>query len=166
MAYGIYGVGGYFNPDRRPVAEGVSVRFNKSGLLVCITYDEPTPEEIEEIRKGNFQIKFAYVDEFIAVLLKYGSLNWMDALLMDLRTDKIPPAACAGEGIAVTTVLCEARDTEIKVIRLTATSHDQASVLYDRLASGAPIKDSFTLLAASRLVQGRYSTHDLLMMAQ
>lgn len=114
-------LGGYLKGKPEPIAEGVSVRLDNSGLFALVTLEDPTKTEIQNMRKGNIQAKVFYQENSAFFLLKYGDLLWMDAPLK-IETSTLPKMNGTTEGLAVTTLLADARDGKILVLRYTGLS--------------------------------------------
>lgn len=156
-------VGEYLHGKNERLPEGVSVTFDASGLLAIITFAAPTEKEIENIKSGRTRIKFACFNDCIVICLKYGDQSWMDALLNIKSVEANAPAE--GEGYALTTLLVDANNSEVKTIRLTATSTEQARMLKSEIER-LGLSDAAAIPDLARQMQGKYRTADLVKMAK
>ena len=156
-------VGEYLHGKNERIPEGISVTFDASGLLAIITFAAPTEKEMENIKSGRSRIKFACFNDCVVACLKYGDQSWMDSLLNIKSVEANAPAE--GEGYALTTLLVDANTSEVKVIRLTATSTEQAHMLKSEIER-LGLSDAAAIPELARKVQSKYRTADLVKMAK
>lgn len=95
------------------------------GATMYVFFNNPSASEIEQFKSGkNFEIRFNLMYDVIMITTKIGNLNWMDApytphLSKHLTKFTIPNE---GEGLALTLILVDANNGEIKSIRLLGLS--------------------------------------------
>ncbi|NLZ56307.1 MAG: hypothetical protein GX900_06575 [Clostridiaceae bacterium] len=156
-------VGEYYSGYPARVAEGVSCRFDSSGLVVIVTYESPTDEEIQSHKEGAVSVNFVEIGGVIYVLIKYGDRYWMDCpLIVEITPEEEIPE---DKGYALTTVFCDARDSMVKVLRMTAITTKQSIWLRDKIKV-LPKKTVSQILAAAGVVQRQFSTKELVGLAE
>jgi len=157
----VFKEGEYLGGSPTPVVEGVSLRFDSSGLLLIYTYNNPTEDEIEQTRNGNVQFKFVPTEFGLVCCVKCGTSPWSDALVQKQTSHMDKPKD--GQGYIITTVLADAENSMIKAFRTRSTSYSQAELIYNSLVN-APIYSSEEFFVLSRKYQGKYSTEELVQM--
>lgn len=117
--YQHFELGGYLKGKPEPIAEGVSVRLDNSGLFALLTYEDPTETEIHNLRDGDIQAKIFVKGTTAFFLLKYGDLPWMDTPLK-LETSTFPQTDGISDCLSMITLLANALDGRIHVLRYTS----------------------------------------------
>ena len=152
-------VGGYLNGKPEFIAEGVSIRYDDSGLTVLITYDNPTPKEIDNIKNGDLYTKIYCQDGIAFFLFQYGSLPWMDTPL-NVITKTFDPVG-ENDRLAILTILADSRDGRIHVIRYTGLSTAFSRNINEVIAPTAKYNRSL-----SQMIQTKVRTDEMVRKAQ
>lgn len=103
-------------------------------LLVC--FNHPDKEEVEQFKsEKSFEIRFIQLKNVIMITTKIGNLNWMDAPYtphLSKNLSKIP-IVNNGQGLALTLVLVDSSNGEVKAIRLIGLSTKFSQKLLGRI---------------------------------
>jgi hypothetical protein len=100
------------------------------GCTLYVCFSHPTEKEIINVEHGQFECAFAEEGDIILMFFKYGTHNWMDApYSCKLEVDvfghyDLPVDPRPGEGVAFTTVLVDADNGVVKVLRLIGLGHE------------------------------------------
>jgi hypothetical protein len=101
--------------------EGVYFAIDTSGFIMTVKFNSPTTKERDEFKSEKpFSIKLLEISGIIIVLVKFGSLNWMDAPFSPWLGNKaiflghIPE----GAGYGLTIMLIDSKSGEILSLRL------------------------------------------------
>ena len=101
--------------------DGVVFDVDDAGATLIVSFKRPTSKEIEQFASGkSLKIKCTTLKNTIMMLIKIGDLSWMDAPYNpDLSTSLTTlPDPEDGEGLAITVMLFDAVDGELKAMRL------------------------------------------------
>lgn len=110
-------VGGY-HPNHTGT-EGIKFDFNQAGGIIDIFYNRPTAKEIEQIKSGKIKVGLCQKNGVIFLLLKLGSLNWMDTpYSVHLSKPYELQNVMVGTGYALNLRFADAGSGCIKVLRL------------------------------------------------
>lgn len=113
-------VGKLFKQGKTRYTEGVRFDITDGGCNLYVFFSNPTGEEIENIKKGNFKTGFYTENNAIFMLFKFGNLAWMDApysvhLSKNLTNFQLFDG---GQGLALNVYLIDATTGILKAIRL------------------------------------------------
>ena len=116
------------------MGEGVRFTLSSEGGLLLYVFDNPTSEEIDQMRSGKgFEIRFATINGIIWVTSKCGDLEWTDAPYNPRLSGGLPaPDFEDGEGIALTLVMINAMDGVVKSVRLIGLGTSFSHYLVER----------------------------------
>ena len=125
-------VGKLYQEGKAMWAEGIKVDFENSGGQLYIVFNNPTKQEIEEIRKEDCKIGIFEKNEVIFLLFKFGDMEWMDVpytvhLSKGLVLEKIQP----GMGYAITILLINSANGILEAIRLVSMPTKISQLFYD-----------------------------------
>ena len=149
---------------------GEGVRFNlaSDGAAMIYAFDNPTPDEIDQMHSGNgFEIRFVTLGGIIWIMSKCGNLEWTDAPYNPRLSSSLPELPSGDtEGTALTLVMLNSRDAVVKSVRLIGLGTEFSR----RLISEATALRNMTMTvkeAAMSINQtmAKYSTKDLIKMA-
>lgn len=113
--------------------EEVLFDIDDGGATLLIFFNDPTEKEIEQFSAGkSFEIRFTELYSIIMVTAKIGELNWIDApytihLSKNLSNLAVPED---GQGLALTLMLIDGNNGQIKNIRLLGLSKEFTTKLY------------------------------------
>lgn len=99
--------------------EGTRFDMSDSGATLCIYFNRPTKQEIEDVKNGSLQFKMFTKNNIIFILSKFGNMSWMDspyhvALSKNLsKLDYIND----GLGYSCSIILVDTATGEIKAMR-------------------------------------------------
>ena len=129
-------VGEPINDTDAPFGEGVKIDIDQSGLLLIISYQDPTDKEIKNIQSGKTTFSVVDVENGVAkegvgkivtadvifFLAKFGDLPWMDfPYNVHLGSPEItlPEASFAeNTGLPLTVILLDSATKIVKALRL------------------------------------------------
>lgn len=106
--------------------EGCRFDISDSGATLIFYYDRPTKMELENFKPEKpFEMRMMEFSNTIIFLLKFGNLNWMDApYTPHLSKDLTCLDLREGEGLAITIMLFDTSNGELKQIRLMSLSYE------------------------------------------
>lgn len=149
--------------------EGVHFNMDDSGATLIVFMANPTQDEIDQFSAGKrFEIRFTELSEIIMITMKIGNLDWMDApysvhLSKSLSKVEFPQA---GNGLALTLMLVDAINGEIKSMRLMGMSEN-----FSKKLIGAILEQKMKPFAIESYAENlknvfrRYSSKDLVKMS-
>jgi len=162
-----YEIGQLFQPGVTRYNEETRFDFLQDGAVLMLFFNHPTPQEIEDIRSGRFEIGFCEKDSIIFMLFRFGSQPYIDAPytvhlshefeFMDLQQDM---------GYGLNIFLVDAATGILKVIRYVGLSTDFSNRFrkaVERQKHAAFDKESYN--AAISQIYRNYSTDDLVKQA-
>lgn len=107
------------------------------GASLLVFFNRPNTNEIEQFKNGHsFEIRYVQLKEVIMILVKIGSLNWMDAPytphLSKNLTRLVQPEP--GQGLALTIYLIDSATGKICSMRLVGLSERFTKSLFDTVS--------------------------------
>lgn len=160
-------VGKVFFPFKG-MREGVKFDVADGGCIMRIIYNNPTNKEIMNIRKG--EVKFGLIERegILFVLVKFGSLNWMDFpyhIDLSIHLTQGLLEVTNDSGYSVQILLANGIDGMVKVMRLIAMP-TRMSKKFKELADKqqGTIRPNYNSLI--NLIYSTYSTDDLVKLAE
>jgi len=120
-----YEVGQLFRPGIIRYNEETHFDFLQNGAVLTLFFDRPTPQEIEDVRSGRFEIGFCEKSGIIFMLFRFGSGQYMDApynvhLSRPFTFEDPEP----GMGYGLTVFLVDAATGILQAIRYVGLSRD------------------------------------------
>lgn len=165
------GVGEPFNGVEKTYEEGPQIEVIDGGLILRIAYNNPSVEEIENIREGKPSFSVIAAENIIFFLCKFGELPWMDVpynVHLSTPGEPLPTASfsfdpnVANTGIALLVVLLDAANGIVKALRLiglpTGVSIRLKGLVDEQRLLPFEKTSYFTRLST---IYARYSTMDL-----
>lgn len=146
------------------MGEGVKFTLSFDGALLLYAFDDPTPEEIAEMKAGkSFELRYAEIAGILWVTSKCGNLEWTDAPYNPRLSSSLPPSDFEeGEGLALTLVMVDSRTAVVKALRVigleTRFSHDLAETASWIKEFGDPIDEPMTEHEAESLIRHTMAT--------
>lgn len=159
-------VGDYLEGTSKPIYEGVSARFDDSGLVILATFEAPTNKEKTAYKKGRLKTKLFSTHGVTFLLYQLGDLPWCDAPLL-LMTENLPELDDPELGISAMIILADSRDSKIYSVRLIGLDHDLSKSLIET-AHKLPMFDgnpASPYLATARMIQSTMTTLDMVHLA-
>ena len=119
MEYSVFEVGKVYKPAVG-IGEGVRFTLSSGGAVLMYAFDNPTAKEIEQTKSGKkFEIRYTEINGIIWITSKCGDLEWTDAPYNPRLSSGFPaPDFADGEGIALTLVMLDSRNSVVKSTRL------------------------------------------------
>ena len=103
-------------------SEGVLFDITDGGIILPLYFDRPSGHEIAEMEASKpVRMGFIAKDNVIIMLLKFGSLDWMDAPYtphLSKNLTHLPDKVLPGEGLAVHFMLFDTSTGELKQQRM------------------------------------------------
>lgn len=126
-------VGKIYPGFKKGSPEGVKFDFGKSGALMVLAYDRPDIKEISNVRRGRIKAGIVVCNGISFVLVKFGSLNWIDAPYHSaLSKDfELTPINNEKEGYAWSIVMLDNGTGIVKVIRFVTMPNKMSTQLHD-----------------------------------
>ena len=119
-----YEVGKYIEDRPKRYNEGIKFDLTDTGINIPIFFDAPTVNEVKEFEEGKIKLGYYTYKNVILVLIKIGTLEWMDMpysihLSKDLTTIK-DFGIKEGNGLGLTTTLylINAKNGILEALRL------------------------------------------------
>ncbi len=163
----VYKVGNIY-PQAKGHMEGCYFDISDEGGTLLVYFDHPTKEEKEAFKaKERFELRMLEMSDIMMFLVKFGSLNWMDAPynphlsrnLSGIRREE-------GKGLKLTIMLFDTATGKLETLRLVSLSErmtDKIRKAYKELMA-RPFERSVYDRKID-LVFARYSTNDLVKMS-
>lgn len=146
-----------------PAPEGVRFDMTDGGGLIIVNFHRPTTDEIAQFH-AQTKLAFGVKDDVIFLLVKLGSLAWMDApynrqLSRHLsRIDNIED----GQALAFHVLLVDGETGGLIAQKLVSGTTAGSRLLADAIQSQPIIPDYYTRL---NRIMAAYSTQDLVRMS-
>ncbi len=163
MNYQKLEVGQLYKSGITNYAEGTKFDFQQSGAALELYFSKPTNDEIQDIKRGRFEIGFYECGNIIFLLFKFGGWQWMDApytvhLSMPFTFEDPEP----GTGYSLNVSLIDAATGILRGIRYVGLSTDFSQKFKDAV-NRQKLKTFNLSLYNSEIQQvyGNYSTQDL-----
>ena len=113
--------------------EGVVVDVADDGINIIIGFNNPTTEELSSVKSNSpFELRLYDYKGVIFFLMKFGSMNWMDAPYNVHLSRNLTELMTPGEdgGYAIHIMFFDSRTGELKNNRLVSMSNAQSHLLY------------------------------------
>lgn len=113
--------------------EGVVVDVADDGINIIIGFNNPTTEEISSVKSNSpFELRLYDYKGVIFFLMKFGSMNWMDAPYNVHLSRNLTELMTPGEdgGYAIHIMFFDSRTGELKSNRMVSMSNAQSHLLY------------------------------------
>ena len=113
--------------------EGVVVHVADDGINIIIGFNNPTTEELSSVKSNSpFELRLYDYKGVIFFLMKFGSMNWMDAPYNVHLSRNLTELMTPGEdgGYAIHIMFFDSRTGELKSNRLVSMSNAQSHLLY------------------------------------
>lgn len=141
-----------------PPQEGVYFEMTQSGALLLLVFDNPTPKEIESAKTGTIQMGYYVRDSVLFVVIKIGSMPWMDAPFSIRRYDSLTTDLSditTDKGLGIQISLIDRVSGILHSIRLIGASN-RFTVGFCKEVS-MQLKKPFNELLYTRTIQSVYS---------
>jgi hypothetical protein len=148
----------------RPAAhrgEGAHFEIKPSGLEMALLFNEPSPNEVEQVRRGRFEVHLAEINQTIFLLAKFGGLEWIDmpydpTLTLGLE---LQPIDGDTEGYSLLVLLADVPSGTLRAIRMVGLGNRFSKTFRQRvlatLEKGIPHTEHLRRVDA---VYGQYSS--------
>lgn len=144
--------------------EGIRFDFDQDGPTLQVFFENPTPDEIMQMKQGNFKIGYWQHKDIIFILTKFGDLEWMDAPY-NIHLSKSFTLATPEEsqGYGLTIYFVDASTGILKVMRLIGLEHEFSLKLKEAIeAQGRMPFDKVDYANNISICYRTYSTKDML----
>ena len=162
-----YEIGQLFQPGVTRYNEETRFDFLQDGAVLMLFFNHPTPQEIEDIRSGRFEIGFCEKSGIIFMLFRFGSGQYMDApYSLHLSKPFTIEKPELGMGYGLTVFLVDAATGILKAIRYVGLSRDFSNRF--RKAVERQKEESFNCAeydAKLNYIYKNYTTKDLVKFA-
>lgn len=144
-----------------PSAEGVTFDITDSGAILLVKFPHPTAKEKREFKSRGWQFKVATVDEIVFLLVRMGTLAWMDAPYNVHRSKHLTtiPSVPDGEGLAVHALFIDAATGILVAQKLVSMETVDSRQLMASIVSQPHMADYDIRLSN---IMEKYQTTDLL----
>lgn len=164
------GIGDLFFPNRTELPERNEYNYYDVGHELIMMYGSPTPQEIEDIRKGEAKFHVYVQPETLVLLFKFGSQPWCDAFFsywaMPEDRRAIPPVLTDTQLPVLTVYLLDSNSGKVVVIRQLTLPNKFGQKLHKAITeqSKTLFSTEAVHVATHRLLQ--IETRDLVDLAQ
>ena len=149
---------------------GINIVIDSSGIMVVLNWDGITDDEFKNVSEGELKVKCFVKGQVAFLLLKLGSLNWMDVAFNLHAVGLLKPEDLQeiedGQGYGLHVVLINADNNVVLVNRLigldTKFSRKLREVFLNQLAGDY---DAFDYQVTSSNIMQAYTTKELVKMA-
>lgn len=162
-----YEVGNIY-PEVKGHNEGCYFDISDEGANLVVYFNRPTKEEIENFKsEKRFEMRLIELSDIMMFLVKFGSLNWMDApytphLSKNLSKINLEPE----KGLAVTIMLFDTSNGHLESIRFISLSErftEKIKKNIDDLMNRPFDKQNFNY--SVNMIFSKYSTNELVKMS-
>jgi hypothetical protein len=96
--------------------------------FLFIAYDNPTPDEIKQIKYGTVNLGILGIKEITFLLFKFGNLDWIDVPyhVKFSKDYKLRYVDIQDAGYLINTVFLNSKDRVVKVIRTISMPHEMS----------------------------------------
>jgi hypothetical protein len=149
-----------------PLPEGAEYNFDGQAHVLKILYQDPTAQEIKDIKSGSVRFQLLVEGDLIVPLFKFGDQNWMEAIysywMLPEQYRALPPVLEPGQSMVLTVFLINADTGILEVIRTLSTPEAWVKRLHAAIAaqSAQPI-NRHQYDSQVTLLQTRSTTKDL-----
>lgn len=159
---------GNIYPEVKGHNEGCYFDISDEGANLVVYFNRPTKDEIENFKsEKRFEMRLIELSDIMIFLVKFGSLNWMDApytphLSKNLSKINLEP----GKGLAVTIMLFDTSSGRLESIRLISLSErftEKIKKNIDYLMKRHFDKQNYNY--SINMVFSKYSTNELAKMS-
>jgi hypothetical protein len=153
-------VGTFYEGIQKKYQEGIKIEFNTSGGAIYITFNNPEPEEIDDIRNGDIKVGVNQFKNIIFFMWKFGEQQWMDApyhIALSPRFDIYKPQS--GEGYNFTIILINAANGIVEVLRQIGLPTQVSLEFYNLLDNQIKELDVFDINKYDIELQKIYNTY-------
>ena len=160
---------GQIYPEVKGHNEGCYFDISDEGANLIVYFDRPTQKEKDCFKaERRFEMRLLEMSDIMMFLVKFDSLNWMDAPYNPHLSKNLSGIQCEkGHGLAVTIMLFDTADGKLEAMRLVSLSEKITHGIqkaYEELI--AKPFDRSNYYKCINLVFNRYSTCDLVKMSQ
>jgi hypothetical protein len=150
-----------------PIPESVIFEFEQSGGFLRVAWTSPSQFELKQFADGKIKLGLLEIDGIIFILVKFGSMSWMDA---PYHVKFFPPydledLTDSNKGYLINYVMLDAKTRIVKVLKLLEMPHEM-SLQFKKLVmkQGETSIDGYD----QRFFQiyKKHSTNDLVKMAK
>ena len=149
---------------------GINIVIDSSGIMVVLNWDGITDDEFKNVSEGELKVKCFVKGQVAFLLLKLGSLNWMDVAFNVHATGIVKPEDFPeiedGQGYGLHILLIAAEDNVVKFNRIVGLdskfSRKLRKVFLEQLAGDY---DAFDYQVTASNVMQAYQTKELVNMA-
>lgn len=145
--------------------ECVKFDITDDGASLLVFFNRPNTNEIEQFKSNHsFEIRYVQLKDVIMMLVKIGSLNWMDAPynphLSKNLTHLLPPGS--GQGLALTIYLIDSATGKICSMRLVGLSERFTKSLFNTISEvWKKDWDKYEYMMNLNRIFASYATKDL-----
>ena len=129
----VYRVGEPLEGVPRFYQEGVRFDMSDDGASFVAKFNNPTPHEVEQFKRGKIKLGYYTYKNVIMLLIKIGELEWMDAPYSVHLSRKLTRLMPVGEDddLALYIALVDAMGGEIKALRTLGCNNRLTKSLFD-----------------------------------
>lgn len=115
-------------PGTKPIHESVIFEFKQSGGFLRVAWTSPSQFELKQFAEGKIKLGLVEIDGIIFILVKFGSMSWMDA---PYHVKFFPPydledLADSNKGYLINYVMLDAKNRIVKVLKLLKMPHEMS----------------------------------------
>lgn len=149
-------------------SEGCYFDISDTGAKLIVYFDKPTQDEVENFKaEKRFEMRLVEFSEVMMFLVKFGSLNWMDAPYTPYLSPGLSEICTEeGKGLGVTIMLFDTASGRLESMRLVSLSEKFTERISN--AVNELKRKPFNNLAYNNSLNNlfmRYSTDDLVKMS-
>lgn len=148
--------------------EGCYFGISDEGASLFVYFDRPTKDEIENFKAENrFEMRLLELSDIMVFLVKFGSLNWMDAPYTPYLSRNLSSVHTeTGKGLGLTVLLFDTSTGRLESMRLIGLSERFTEKISNAVKElkEKPFDKKTYFDSINRLFM-RYSTDDLVKMS-
>jgi|SRR5665647_1942213 len=115
-------------PGTKTIHESVIFEFEQSGGFLRVAWTSPSQFELKQFADGKIKLGLVEIDGIIFILVKFGSMSWMDA---PYHVKFFPPydledLTDSNKGYLINYVMLDAKTRIVKVLKLLEIPHEMS----------------------------------------
>ena len=157
-------------PEHATGEDGLIFIMDDTGAFLIISFNRPSVDEIIDITKRSFEMRFVTIRGIMEVLCKFGDQNWMDMPFHPDFCENLTKLSEVeeGQGLGVTVMFFDTSDGKLLDLRLMAASTNFTRKFFKEVrelkeSSSGLSKDDY--IKRINMVTSAYDTKGLLKMS-
>lgn len=157
-------------PEHATKEDGLIFTMDDTGAFLIVSFNHPSVDEIIDISKGSFEMRFTTIRGIMEILCKFGDQNWMDMPFHPGFCENLTKLSEVKEeeGLGVVVMFFDTSDGKLLSLRLMGASTNFTRKFFKEVRE---LKESSSELSMDdyirkiEMVTSAYDTKELLKMS-